>query len=49
MMERFVEDTLHLSNHLGNDIDGDGEDDGAVVLRRDAVQRLQVPQLKRKL
>ena len=38
---------VHLSNHLGYDVDGDGEDDCAVVLRRYAVQRLQVPQLER--
>ena len=30
---------------LWDDVDGDGEDDGAVVLGGDAVQRLQVPQL----
>ena len=29
----------------GEDVDGHGEDDGAVVLRRDAAQRLQVAQL----
>ena len=28
------------------DVHGHGEDDGRVVLRRDAVQRLQVAQLK---
>ena len=30
----------------GHDVDGHWEDDGAVVLRRDTVQGLQVPQLK---
>ena len=40
------DDVLHLSNHLWYDVDGDGEDDGAVVLRGDAVQRLKVSQLK---
>ena len=29
----------------GEDVDGHGKDDGAVVLRRDAAQRLQVAQL----
>ena len=33
-------------DQLGDDVDGDGEHDGGVVLRRDAVQGLQVPQLK---
>ena len=32
-------------HEVGDDVDGDGEDDGGVVLGRDAVQRLQVPQL----
>ena len=40
------DDVLHLSNHLWYDVNGDGEDDGAVVLRGDAVQRLKVSQLK---
>ena len=35
------------SHQLGDDVDGDREDDRAVVLRRDAVQRLQVAQLRR--
>ena len=30
----------------GDDVHGDGEDDGAVLLRRDVVQGLQVPQLE---
>ena len=34
------------AHQLGDDVDGHREDDGAVVLRRDAVQRLEVPQLK---
>ena len=32
-------------HEVGHDVDGDGEDDGAVVLGRDAVQGLEVPQL----
>ena len=32
-------------HELAHDVDGDGEDDGAVVLRRDAVEGLQVSQL----
>ena len=32
-------------NEVGHDVDGDGEDDGAVVLGRDAVEGLQVAQL----
>ena len=32
----------------GEDVDGHGKDDGAVVLRRDAAQRLQVAQLENK-
>ena len=32
-------------HEVGHDVDGDGEDDRAVVLGRDAVQGLQVPQL----
>ena len=31
-----------------HDVHGHGEDDGRVVLRRDAVQRLQVAELQRK-
>ena len=34
-----------VAHQLGDDVDGDGEDDGAVVLGGDAVQGLQVPQL----
>ena len=29
-----------VAEHLGHDINGDGEDDGAVVLRRDTVECL---------
>ena len=36
------------AHQLGDDVDGHGEDDGAVVLRRDAVQGLQVSQLRGK-
>ena len=32
-------------HEVGHDVYGDGEDDRAVVLGRDAVQGLQVPQL----
>ena len=45
---------MHLSRglfgsaELRDDVDGNGEDDRAVVLRCDAVQRLQVSQLERK-
>ena len=39
------DDEINLSHHLGNDIYGDGEDDCTVVLRGDAVQGLEVPQL----
>ena len=35
------------THEVGHDVDGDREDDCAVVLRCDAVQRLQVPQLKK--
>ena len=35
-----------LMHEVGEQVDGDGEHDGGVVLRRDAVQGLQVPQLK---
>ena len=38
---------VHLSNHLGYDVDGDGEDDCTVILRGDAVQGLEVPQLEK--
>ena len=37
---------LLMQNELGEDVNRDGEDDGAVVLGRDVVQGLQVPQLK---
>ena len=30
-------------HQLGHDVDGDGEDDSAVVLSRDTVQCLQIP------
>ena len=33
-------------HEAGNDIYGDGEDDGTVVLGRDTVQSLEIPQLK---
>ena len=33
-------------DELRDDVDGDGEDDGAVLLRRDAIQRLKVAQLR---
>ena len=35
------------THEVRHDVDGDGEDDCAVVLSCDAVQRLQVPQLKK--
>ena len=39
-------DLLLMHGHeCGHDVDGDGEDDGAVVLGGDAVQGLEVPQL----
>ena len=39
---------LHLPpDELGEKVDGDGEHDGAVALRRDAVEGLQVAQLQR--
>ena len=31
-------------DQLGDDVDGDGEHDGGVVLRGDAVQGLQIPE-----
>jgi hypothetical protein len=34
-------------NQVGDDVDGNGEDDGAVVLGRDAVECLEVAELKR--
>ena len=36
-------------HEVGEQVDGDREHDGGVVLRRDAVQGLQVPQLKQKI
>ena len=36
------------THEVRHDVDGDGEDDCAVVLCCDAVQRLQVSQLERK-
>ena len=42
-----IDDDVNLSHHLGNDVDGDGEDDCTVVLRGDAVQGLEVPQLEK--
>ena len=42
--------SLHAVLHeVRHDVDRDGEDDGAVVLRRDAVQGLQVTKLRGKL
>ena len=41
------DDDVNLSHHLGNDVDGDGEDDCTVVLCGDAVQGLEVPQLEK--
>ena len=38
-------DTVAI-DEAGHDIYGDGEDDGAVVLGRDTVQSLEIPQLK---
>ena len=32
---------------LGYDVDGDGEDNGAVFLRRNVIESLQVAQLRR--
>ena len=39
-------ENLSVVDQMRHDVDGDGEDDGAVVLGRDAVQGLQVPQLE---
>ena len=40
--------SLHAGLHeVGHDVDRDWENDGAVVLRGDAVQRLQIPQLEK--
>ena len=33
-------------HEVGDDVDGDREDDGGVVLGRDAVQGLQIPELQ---
>ena len=41
------DDDVNLSHHLGNDVYWDGEDDCTVVLRGDAVQGLEVPQLEK--
>ena len=30
-------------HEAGHDVNGDGEDNGAIVLRRDPIQRLQIP------
>ena len=35
-----------MIEYLGDDVDGDREDDGAVVLRRYAAQGLKVSQLQ---
>ena len=40
---------LLMQNELGEDVNRDGEDDGAVVLGRDVVQGLEVAQLERSL
>ena len=37
---------LAVRHELGQRVDGDREDDGGVVLGRDAVQGLEIPQLK---
>ena len=37
---------LGIIHEVGDDVDGDWEDDGGVVLGRDAVQGLQIPELK---
>ena len=37
---------LGEGHEVGHDVDGDREDDGGVVLGRDAVQGLEIPQLK---
>ena len=37
---------LAVRHELGQRVDGDREDDGGVVLRGDAVQGLEIPQLK---
>ena len=36
---------LLVVDEAGHDVDGDGENDGAVVLCRDGAQRLKIPQL----
>ena len=38
---------LAVRHELGQRVDGDREDDGGVVLRGDAVQGLEIPQLKK--
>ncbi len=38
---------LLLEEEVAEDVHGHGEDDGGVLLRRNAVQRLQVAQLER--
>ena len=38
---------LGIVHEVGDDVDGDREDDGGVVLGRDAVQCLQIPELKK--
>ena len=48
MLFRDLVHTVHVVDRvvgvheLGHDVDGDGEDDGAVVLSRDAVECLQI-------
>ena len=37
---------VEAPGEVGEDVDGDGEDDGAVLLGADAVQRLEVAQLE---
>ena len=39
-------ENLSVVDQMRHDVDGDGEDDGAVVLGRDAVQGLKVAQLR---
>ena len=36
-------------HEIGQDVDGHGEDDSAVVLSRNAVQGLEISQLKRNI
>ena len=45
---RFDHADLNAAHHGGDHVDGDGEDDGGVVLGGDAVQGLQISQLEHK-